>query len=69
MSHCAIQYVRIPEKIGTPGSTGTLATAGMLSKVGTLATGGTKASAETPTTPGMRAIAERQLRNSGTIRN
>jgi hypothetical protein len=69
MSRSTIQFVKPPAKIGTPGSSETLATektpstAGKPVTAGLPATSCSKGTAEMPTTPlvtpGMSAIAER----------
>jgi len=59
MSHCTVQNVKPPAKIGMPGSAGMLATARMPSKTGLPATASSKGTSETLATPGMPAIAER----------
>ncbi len=69
MSPSSIQYVNSPAKLGTPGSTGMLATARTLSTAGKPvtarppATACSKGTVETPTTPlvtpGTSSIAER----------
>ncbi len=53
MSHCTVQYVKPPAKIGMPGLAGMLATARPA------ATASSKGTLETLATPGMPAIAER----------
>jgi hypothetical protein len=63
MSHCAVQYVKPPAKIGTPGSAEMLATetapstAGKPITAGLPATASSKGTAETLATPGTTAIA------------
>ena len=65
MSHCKVQYVKTPTKIGAPGSAGTLATERTSAIVGKPVTAGpaatacSKATTERPTTPGMQEIARR----------
>ncbi len=59
MSHCTVQYVKSPAKIGMPGSAGMHATARTPSTAGLPAIASWKGTAETLATPGTPAIAGR----------
>jgi hypothetical protein len=71
MSHCKVQYVKTPTKIGAPGSAGTLATERTSAIVGKPATACSKSILEMSRTPGMQEIAGRPATGklSGFFRN